>query len=134
MSGQDPNERRTRAQRDSDLADRLAKLNARIDTGKASRKAQQDREEERNNKGDRAGIALAFRLSSEFIAAIVVGAVFGFGIDQFFGSTPWGMIVFLLLGFAAGVLNALRSAGMVAESGLHLKKLQDEDGESDKNR
>jgi ATP synthase protein I len=34
------------------------------------------------------------------------------------GTSPWGLIIFLLLGFGAGVLNVLRSAGMVAEAGL----------------
>ena len=36
-------------------------------------------------------------------------------IDRFAGTSPWGLIVFLLLGFVAGVLNVLRSAGLVAE-------------------
>ena len=33
------------------------------------------------------------------------------------GTSPWGLIIFLLLGFVAGVLNVLRSAGLVAEPG-----------------
>ncbi len=65
-----------------------------------------------------AGMAYGLRLSSEFIAAIVVGAGLGWLIDSFAGTTPWGLIVFLLLGFAAGVLNVLRSAGRVAESAV----------------
>lgn len=64
----------------------------------------------------RKGYAEAMKLSSEFIAAIVVGAVLGYLFDRFVGTAPWGMIVFLLLGFCAGVLNVLRSAGMVAKS------------------
>jgi ATP synthase protein I len=32
------------------------------------------------------------------------------------GTSPWGLIVFLLLGFCAGVLNVLRSTGAVAQS------------------
>ncbi len=54
------------------------------------------------------------KLSSEFIAGVVVGAALGWFIDRFAGTSPWGLIVFLLLGFAAGVLNVLRSAGKVA--------------------
>ena len=53
------------------------------------------------------------KLSSEFISAIVVGAVLGYLFDRFVGTTPWGMIVLLLLGFCAGVLNVLRAAGKV---------------------
>ena len=58
------------------------------------------------------------KLSSEFIAGIAVGAGLGWVIDRLAGTSPWGLIVFLLLGFGAGVLNVLRSAGMVAEAGL----------------
>ncbi|WP_412051486.1 AtpZ/AtpI family protein [Hoeflea sp. Naph1] len=62
------------------------------------------------------GYALAVKLSSEFIAGVIVGALLGYLIDKFMGTAPWGMIVFLLLGFCAGVLNVLRSTGAVAQS------------------
>lgn len=65
--------------------------------------------------GGLAGFGQALRLSSEFIAGIAVGAGLGWLIDTMAGTSPWGLIVFLLLGFAAGVLNVLRSAGLVAE-------------------
>jgi len=72
--------------------------------------------------GDRAttasGYARGFRLSSELVAGVLVGAGLGWGIDRLFGVAPWGLIVFLLLGFAAGVLNVMRSAGVVASPGL----------------
>lgn len=51
-----------------------------------------------------------FRLASEFVAAIVVGAALGWGVDRIFGISPWGLIVLLLLGFAAGVLNVIRAS------------------------
>lgn len=62
-------------------------------------------------------VAQAMKLSSEFIAGIVVGGVIGWSLDRFVGTTPWGMIIFLLLGFAAGTLNVLRAAGYVADQG-----------------
>ena len=62
-----------------------------------------------------AGFGQALKLSSEFIAGVAVGAGLGWLIDRMAGTSPWGLIVFLLLGFAAGVLNVLRSAGLVAE-------------------
>ncbi len=52
----------------------------------------------------------AFRFAAEFIAAIIVGGAIGYGIDRLLGTTPWAMIVLLLLGFAAGVLNVMRAA------------------------
>ncbi len=57
------------------------------------------------------GYARGTRLASEFVAGVVVGAGLGLLIDRALGSSPWGLIVFLLLGFAAGVLNVIRSAG-----------------------
>jgi ATP synthase protein I len=65
-----------------------------------------------------AGYGQALRLSSEFIAAVVVGAGIGWVLDAWAGTSPWGLIVFLLLGFAAGVLNVMRSAGLMAEAGI----------------
>ncbi len=59
------------------------------------------------------GYAKGFRLSSELVAGVVVGAGLGWIIDRLLGISPWGLIVFLLLGFAAGVLNVMRSAGVV---------------------
>jgi ATP synthase protein I len=56
------------------------------------------------------GMGRAFRLASEFVAAILVGLGLGWGVDTLFGTTPWGIIVLLLLGFAAGVLNVVRAA------------------------
>jgi ATP synthase protein I len=60
------------------------------------------------------GYARGFRLSSELVAGVLVGAGLGWLIDRWLSVSPWGLIVFLLLGFAAGVLNVMRSAGVVA--------------------
>jgi ATP synthase protein I len=64
------------------------------------------------------GYARGFRLSSELVAGVVVGAGLGWLIDRWLGSSPWGLMIFLLLGFAAGVLNVMRSAGLVAGTAL----------------
>ncbi|HEX4408046.1 MAG TPA: AtpZ/AtpI family protein [Xanthobacteraceae bacterium] len=73
-----------------------------------------------SSEADRAatasGYARGFRLSSELVAGVAVGAGIGWILDRWLGITPWGLIVFLLLGFAAGVLNVMRSAGVVAGS------------------
>ena len=53
-----------------------------------------------------------FQLSSELIAGVVVGALIGWGFDRLLSTSPFGMIVFLLLGFTAGVVNVIRSAGV----------------------
>lgn len=57
-------------------------------------------------------MARGFRLSSELIAGVLVGAVIGWGIDKLLSTSPWGLIVFFLLGFVAGVINVMRTAGV----------------------
>ena len=56
-----------------------------------------------------------FQLSSDLIAGVVVGALIGWGIDRLLSTSPFGMIVFLLLGFIAGVVNVIRSAGVAPD-------------------
>ncbi|HEU5094376.1 MAG TPA: AtpZ/AtpI family protein [Reyranella sp.] len=56
------------------------------------------------------GLSIAWRLMSEFVAAVIVGAGLGYLADMFLPTRPWGLIVMLLLGFAAGVLNVIRAA------------------------
>ncbi|GGB52047.1 ATP synthase protein I [Roseibium aquae] len=80
-------------------------------------------------KSEKSGYGLAVKHSSEFIAGIVTGGGIGWLLDQWLGTSPFGLIVFLLLGFAAGVLNILRSAGYVAEPEASLdRKRPDDDG------
>jgi ATP synthase protein I len=67
---------------------------------------------------DPSAIARGFRLSTELVAAVLVGAAIGWLLDWGLGISPWGMIVFLLLGFAAGVLNVMRAAGVVPPTTL----------------
>jgi ATP synthase protein I len=49
------------------------------------------------------------------IAGVAVGAVIGWVFDRLLSTSPWGLIVFFLLGFAAGVINVMRSAGVMPE-------------------
>jgi ATP synthase protein I len=98
---------------DEHLERRLRDLEASL----AARRPEARGAERGAERGGVAGYGQAFKLSSEFIAGIVVGAGLGWVIDGFLGTSPWGLIIFLLLGFAAGVLNVLRSARLVAQEG-----------------
>lgn len=60
-------------------------------------------------------MARGFRLSSELIAGVVVGAGIGWGIDRLLSISPWGLIVFVMIGFVAGVLNLMRTAGVIPD-------------------
>ena len=84
-----------------------ADLEARIARARGQRSAEADAEQTR--QGDMSGLGLAWRLVSEFVAAIVVGGGLGYLADTFLPTRPWGMIVLLLLGFAAGVLAMVRA-------------------------
>ena len=88
-----------------------------LDSALAQRRPAPPAEDERPGSGGSAGFGNALRLSSEFVAAIIVGAGLGWFIDRLAGTSPLGLIVMLLIGFAAGVLNVMRAAGQVAEFG-----------------
>ena len=94
------------------LEDRLKRLDAELADKRKSDGAEEAAEA--RAAASRSGYAVAMKLSSEFVAAVIVGALLGYLLDHFAGTGPWGMIVFLLLGFGAGVLNVMRAAGMVA--------------------
>jgi len=106
---------------DADLARRMAALSRSLEEGKRGR----DEAAKRAKGGGGSGYAAAMRLASEFVAGVLVGAALGWGLDEVAGTSPWGLIGFLLLGFAAGVLNALRAAGKIAEPDDRLAKDRD---------
>ena len=83
------------------LGDRLADAN-RIPENEAASRA----------GADASAYARGFRMSTELVAGVLVGAIIGWLLDRWLGISPWGLIVFLLLGFAAGVLNVMRAAGV----------------------
>lgn len=91
-----------------DLDRRLDDLDRRLEANRGEAKSRA------SAKSDGAGFGQAMRLSSEFIAAILVGAAIGYGIDWALGTGPWAMIIFLMLGFVAGILNVLRASGEIS--------------------
>ena len=95
------------------LSARLGNLDHRLSEIRDSRKVETD--QPGAGSGDRAArasaMALGFRLSSELVAGVVVGAGIGWGFDRLLSTSPFGFIVFLLLGFVAGVVNVVRTAG-----------------------
>lgn len=65
-------------------------------------------------------MALGFRMSSELVAGVLGGAALGWGFDRLLSTSPWGLIVFSLLGFTAGVINVMRAAGVMAKQSERL--------------
>jgi ATP synthase protein I len=94
------------------LSARLKRLGERLD--QTSRPSETVSRQTR----DTSAFARGFRLSTELVAGVLVGAGLGWLLDRWLGTTPWGLIVFLLLGFAAGVLNVMRAAGVAPDRNL----------------
>jgi ATP synthase protein I len=95
------------------LSARLGSLDHRLSEVRGSRKTRTDQPGEGSGDGAAraSAMAIGFRLSSELIAGVVVGALIGWGFDRLLSTSPFGLIVFVLLGFVAGVVNVIRSAG-----------------------
>jgi ATP synthase protein I len=112
----------------SDARRATSDLEARIARARGQRAAEAATEQTR--QGDMSGMSRGLRLGSEFVAAIIVGAGLGYIVDMFLPTRPWGLVVLLLLGFAAGVLNVVRAtAQMNAETAVpkDTPALRDED-------
>ena len=55
-------------------------------------------------------IGQAFRLSTELVAAVLVGTIIGIILDNWFDTKPWLIIIFFFVGVVAGIFNVIRSA------------------------
>jgi ATP synthase protein I len=97
------------------LSARLGNLDHRLSEIRDSRKIGTDQPGGESGDGAARASAMArgFRLSSELVAGVVVGAAIGWGIDHLLSTSPFGLIVFFLLGFVAGLVNLVRSAGVM---------------------
>ena len=64
-----------------------------------------------NNQGSNAAsLGKALKISTELVAAVVVGSIIGFILDDWFDTKPLLIICFFFMGAAAGILNVFRSA------------------------
>jgi ATP synthase protein I len=107
----DKDDRKLQPTDEAALSARFQRLGERL--GKFNRSRASDRQPGQPPASDPSAIARGFRLSVELVAGVLVGAGIGWLLDWWLGISPLGMIVFLLLGFAAGVLNVMRAAGVV---------------------
>ncbi|HJN84064.1 MAG TPA: AtpZ/AtpI family protein [Candidatus Pelagibacter bacterium] len=55
-------------------------------------------------------LGIAFKISTEMVAAVVVGTIIGFILDNWFGTKPWLILIFFFVGVIAGILNVVKSA------------------------
>ena len=98
------------------LSERLGNLDQRLSEFRDRHvKTEQPAGDGEDRAARASAMALGFRLSSELVAGVVVGAGIGWGFDRLLSTSPWGLIVFFLLGFVAGVINVMRSAGVAPD-------------------
>ena len=100
------------------LSARLSGLDKRLSKLQGDRKTAAQNE---TAAGNASGMAIGFRLSSELVAGVIVGAILGWACDHVLPTKPWGLIVFVLVGFVAGVINVMRAAGVIAKQSDRLK-------------
>lgn len=105
-----------------DEDDRLKALEIRLQAARARGKQLE--------KPPSRGVALgkAFRLVTELVVGLVVGGFIGWYLDQWLGTTPVMLLIFFVLGVAAGVLNVMRTAQSFGADAL-----QDENALKDQN-
>lgn len=85
-----------------DLATRIARAKS------AQEQADKKSRQHESAAGVSAG-AMALRYGAEFGASVFVGIMIGLGIDHFLGTEPWGLLIMMCFGFAAGVMGVIRA-------------------------
>jgi len=89
---------------DPDEKQRMAQLEDKIANAKAVHRPQSQIEDHHSQA--HAG----WRMVTELVAGLLIGFCIGYGLDSLFGTLPIFLVLFVLLGFAAGVKTMLRSA------------------------
>jgi len=65
-------------------------------------------------------LGMAWRLSTELVVAVLVGAGLGWGLDKLFGTAPWILLIGLGFGFAAGIKTTLRTAAKMDAASVNV--------------
>ena len=92
----------------SDLEDLKTRL-------KIARSKLQNQNSEKANKKKGVFLGNAFKLGTELVAAVAVGTIIGFILDNWFHTKPVLIIVFFLFGATAGIMNVFRAAKRMQE-------------------
>ncbi|VFU07256.1 ATP synthase protein I [Methylocella tundrae] len=92
------------------LRSRLDKLSADLGASKDSSAGNGDKDADLTAGSFGGAMSLGFRVLTEFVSAVVVGALIGWQLDKWFGTSPLFLLVLLLMGTAAGFWNVYRIA------------------------
>ncbi len=64
--------------------------------------------EQKKSRKSESGAGFGFKISTEIVAALIVGTGIGIIVDNYFNTGPFGLIIFFILGAFAGFLNVYR--------------------------
>ncbi|MEL7113602.1 MAG: AtpZ/AtpI family protein [Pseudomonadota bacterium] len=84
-------------------------LSTRIARAKSAQEQTEKRQRQEEAAAGASAGALALRYGAEFGASVFVGIMMGLGIDHFFGTEPWGLLIMMCFGIAAGILGVIRA-------------------------
>ncbi len=107
--------------------DRMDALEARIAAAKARTEPKRNEVEEHHSQAQ-----LAWRMVIELVAGLGIGFGIGYGLDWMLGTTPWLMVVFVILGFIAGIKTMIRSANELQQDALERDRLMAQDSAKDR--
>ena len=68
-----------------------------------------------NNNQSSSSMGLALKLGTELVAAVLVGTIIGFILDNWFGTKPWLILIFFFVGVITGILGVIRSAKSIQD-------------------
>ena len=85
----------------------LKKIKTRLEIAKKKIRSNQATKIRSSNA---ASMGKALKISTELVAAVVVGTTLGFILDNWFDTRPWLTLVFFFMGVCAGILNVVKSA------------------------
>ena len=92
----------------------LEELDARLRAARREADAAGGKRPRRASMGT--GIGFGLRIGVELVAALIVGGGIGFMLDRWLGTGPWLLVVFFLLGAAAGLVNVYRVMAGLGQS------------------
>lgn len=130
MSDNRPESAAARQESDAERLDRLDRQLAEI-RGRDQAKDSGPRADDKFNQAN-----MAWRMVVELVSGLGIGFAIGYGLDALFGTRPWLLVIFIFLGFAAGVKTmmatardiSLRAGGQGGEEGQRAVRTAEDEG------
>jgi len=113
---------------DGDGSSRIKDLEARVKAARRHRSGATDGKRKRVPTGE---FGPAIRVAVDLVSGIFVGVAIGWLLDRWLGTTPWLMLLFFVLGAAAGILNVMRTARQLEADATRRRAEADKAGDKD---